>query len=233
MTLRADPRPVNRLALAFLVLANLPPLIGVFFWGWSLSELLIVYWIENAVIGLYTILRIVVARPEGVDPTSLVAGKLFGIPFFTLHYGIFWLVHGIFVVTLFGGSEIGGGVSSIAGSPHAFFLAPILVSLAKMDVLAWPVIGLVLSHGVSFVSNYLGGGEYRKLAVTDLMGQPYGRVVILHLTLLFGAFIVMLLRAPQLVLVLFVALKVGVDVQSHLKEHEKANRARTAVVGAS
>ncbi len=212
------------MALVSLLLANLPPLIGVSFWGWSLNDLLLIYWIENGVVGLYTILRMLAARPEGHDQTSLLVGKLFGVPFFALHYGIFWLVHGLFVVMLFDGSGFGNGAATNPAQPHTFFFAAVIASWMRADVLAWPVIGLVVSHGVSFVVNYLGSGEYRRSTVTELMGQPYGRVVILHLTILFGAFIVLLLRAPQLVLLLFVALKVAVDVHSHLKEHAKAGR---------
>lgn len=48
--------------------------------------------------------------------------------------------------------------------------------------------------------------------------------LILHLTIVLGGFIMMLLGSPQVVLVLFVVLKVVIDVQSHLREHAKANR---------
>lgn len=157
----------NPLALALLVLANLLPLAGVFFWDWSLGDLLLIYWIENGVVGIYTILKILFARPEG-SPATVIAAKLAGVPFFAFHYGVFWIVHGLFVVALFGG---GSGGASLPVDPRTFFLAPVIVSWMRADMVAWPVLGLLLSHGASFVGNYIGSGEYRRLGINDLMGS--------------------------------------------------------------
>jgi hypothetical protein len=51
------------------------------------------------------------------------------------------------------------------------------------------------------------------------MGQPYARVVVLHLTIIGGGFLVMALGAPVLGLLLLVVLKIGVDLAAHLREH--------------
>lgn len=53
---------------------------------------------------------------------------------------------------------------------------------------AWLVAfsGLVLSHGVSFVANFLLAGEHEKLGVSALMFAPYGRIVIIHCAVLLG-----------------------------------------------
>ncbi|MBX3144947.1 MAG: hypothetical protein KF813_14405 [Trueperaceae bacterium] len=219
MTPRSEPRPSNRIALASLILANLVPLVGVFLWDWNLSDLLLLYWIENGVIGIYTVLKMLTSSVPGLGKLTNIYRKLQGVPFFIVSYGIFWLIHGLFVVVLFN-----RGGPTIPVQPDTFFFAAVIVSWMRADVLAWPVIGLLLSHGVSFVSNFLLGGEYRRQSIEVLMNQPYERVLILHLTIVFGGFIVMLLGSPQLVLVLFVVLKVVIDVQTHLREHAKANR---------
>ena len=44
-----------------LVLANLVPLVGVVFFGWSLFGIMWIYWAENAVIGIFAILRMLTA----------------------------------------------------------------------------------------------------------------------------------------------------------------------------
>lgn len=85
-----------------LVAANVLPLIGVLFWGWDVFPLLALFWMENVVIGLFFILRMICADPR--DP-ALWAGKLFMVPFFCLHYGMFTAVHGVFVFSLFGGKR--------------------------------------------------------------------------------------------------------------------------------
>lgn len=51
----------------------------------------------------------------------------------------------------------------------------------------------------------------------------------LHLTIIAGAFIVMLLGSQQMVLVLFVALKVIVDLWAHRREHERVSATPLAV----
>ena len=54
--------------------------------------------------------------------------------------------------------------------------------------------------------------------------QPYQRVILLHVTVLAGGFVVMLLGQPLLALVLLVLLKTAVDVQAHVAEHLKLAR---------
>jgi hypothetical protein len=52
------------------------------------------------------------------------------------------------------------------------------------------------------------------------MFAPYGRVIVLHLTILFGAFVAALLGAPIGVLIILVVLKTAFDLRLHLREHE-------------
>ena len=54
------------------------------------------------------------------------------------------------------------------------------------------------------------------------MQQPYGRVVVLHLAILGGGFLIMALKSPTAGLVLLVVLKIILDVRSHWKERRRA-----------
>ncbi|MDB4287561.1 DUF6498-containing protein, partial [bacterium] len=56
--------PLLSSALIALLLANLIPLWGVFFKGWSSQEVLVVYWLENVAVGLVNILKILTNRHE-------------------------------------------------------------------------------------------------------------------------------------------------------------------------
>ena len=49
--------------------------------------------------------------------------------------------------------------------------------------------------------------------------QPYGRVVVLHLAILGGGFLVMVMGMPVVGLALLIALKIGLDVLAHAKQH--------------
>jgi hypothetical protein len=82
-----------------LAAANLVPLAGVLFWDWSVFALPALFWMENVVVGALFALRLLCADPADA---ALWPAKLFMVPFFCLHYGMFTAVHGIFVFTLFG-----------------------------------------------------------------------------------------------------------------------------------
>jgi hypothetical protein len=94
-------------ALALLA-ANMTPLVGVVLWGWDAFVLLMLYWLETAVIAFWTIARIAVMPRnalgnihfEGSDKT---ASPLALAAFFTLHAGIFMGVHFMFLWELFSG----------------------------------------------------------------------------------------------------------------------------------
>ncbi|MES1239846.1 MAG: DUF6498-containing protein, partial [Chloroflexota bacterium] len=55
-----------------LVAANLIPLVGVLLFGWSLWTILVLYWVENGIVGLWNVLRILLAQgailPKVVPP---------------------------------------------------------------------------------------------------------------------------------------------------------------------
>ena len=203
-------------ALVALVVANLVPLAGVLWFGWSIWTILTIYWVENGIVGFYNVLKM--AAVTGT-------GKIGVIPFFILHYGMFWLVHGIFVLTLPTFVPFGAGGELDRSAPP--FMSEGQLSpdpaLAGANVTNVVIagIGLFISHGVSYVLNFIRSGEHRRVSATDLMGAPYRRVVILHLTILFGAFAVVLTGAQLGPLLILIALKTGVDVAFHLREHHE------------
>lgn len=47
-----------------------------------------------------------------------------------------------------------------------------------------------MSHGVSFAVNYIASGAYRTADPGRLLFAPYGRVMVLHVVILLGGFMV-------------------------------------------
>ena len=190
-----------------LLAANLVPVAGVLLWGWSVFALIALFWMENVIVGVFFILRMLCADPR--DP-ALWAGKLFLVPFFCFHYGMFTTIHGVFVFALFGGK---------AYDPQGLqVLEPAL--RAARDLGLWlPLAALIASHGFSFLWNYLWRGEFRRGQLTALMAKPYGRVVVLHLAILLGGIGTLALGSPLWALLVLLALKIGLDWKAHLKEH--------------
>ncbi len=195
------------LSVGLLMAANLWPLAGVLFLQWTVFSVVLLFWAENVIVGALNVLRMLWAKPD--DGASWGA-KLFLIPFFVVHYGMFTFVHGMFVIILFG-----GGMAQGADFPS---LTTFRDAVYRED-LVLPVITLFVSHAVSFAWNYVGSGEYRRADSRSLMHQPYGRVVVLHLVILGGGFLVLALGSPMLPLALLVVLKIGVDVAAHVREH--------------
>ncbi len=202
--------PWKRPSVWLLVAANLVPVYGVLALGWEIFPLVLLFWIENVVVGAFNVLRLLVAQREEGDPP-----RLFIVPFFAFHYGIFTLVHGVFVFALFspGGFGAAGGPFGVASGAER----------AASDFgLVWPVAALFGSHAFSFVANFIVGGEYRRTSLHKTMARPYGRVVVLHVAILVGAFLIHGLGSPVFGLVLLIVLKIGLDLRAHVRSHATA-----------
>jgi hypothetical protein len=85
----------------------------------------------------------------------------------------------------------------------------------------WPaLLALLISHGISFWTNFIGEREYASRSVAEQMGEPYKRIILLHLTIIFGGGIILLLKSPLPALVLLVLLKTAMDLRAHHREHK-------------
>jgi Family of unknown function (DUF6498) len=213
-------------AVVALVVANAIPLVGVLFLGWDVWTILIVYWLENGIVGIFNVAKMWLA--EGVDDASAQTringrpiqgqAKGFLIPFFLVHYGIFWVVHGVFVFSLPAFASFGSDAASMTFDPGA---------------IAFAAFALFIGHGASFLFNYVGRGEYRHVSAAGQMFAPYGRLVILHLTILLGAFAITFVGAPVAAVAVLVALKTAMDLGFHLREHRNVAPRPSAPVAAA
>lgn len=210
-----------------LLAANLVPLVGVLLFGWDAVAIVLLYWAENVVLGFYNILKMaflkLYAEVSGLE-------LLFSIPFFCLHYVAFCAVHGWLLVVLF---YSGDPVMHFA--PAEKWTGPIAGLQMLVDVVTrlWQdhppglwlsIMCLFLSHGISFVKNYLGGGEYRYFNVPKLMIQPYKRILILHVSIVAAAAAVVKMGSPLFLLCVLVLLKTVMDMILHVRERAVANR---------
>lgn len=231
-------QPILRhLPLVLLLAANLIPVAGVVLRGWSVFEIVALYWFENVVIGAVNILKLAAACGDLSDPNdrrdppgmpdylrapaapgiARHAAKLFLIPFFTFHYGMFCLVHGVFVFALLGGE--GGGFMD--GGPFTGMAANTSRILESGG--GWFVAAIIASHLFSFGWNFIGKGEYRNASAGQVMAAPYGRIVVLHIAILFGAFVITALGSPVFLLLLLIVGKIILDTKLHLRSHRKLN----------
>lgn len=207
-------------AVVALVAANLVPLVGALFLGWNVWTILIIYWLENGIVGAFNVLKML--RAQGTASTGSANWTVNGrpaasmsraalVPFFVMHYGMFWLVHGLFVLIM----PVFGGLAADGTS------GPDMTEGMSIWTILFAAVALAISHAVSFWSNYLRGGEYRRVSPASQMFAPYGRLVALHVTIILGAMAVSITGAPAAALAILVALKIVLDVGFHLAEHRR------------
>ena len=212
------------LSLAALITANLIPFVGIFFFGWDVKFIVLLYWIENLIAAFYNIIKMAILKMA--QPKDNLE-KLFVIPFFCVHYGGFCAVHGFFLMHLF---KIGSGSSPFDSSSDWWgplvFLQLLFSIIAKIwaskpPEMIWAVIGLTISHGVSFVENYILGQEYKTSSLKKLMRQPYQRIIVMHIAILAGGVFVMTLDSPLPLLIILIFMKIWVDLYLHKKSHNR------------
>ena len=199
---------------------------GVVALAWSVFFVMALFWFENVVIGGFNVLRMLVSGAR--LGAAGVIGAVFMAAFFTVHYGLFTAVHGVFVVMLFGLPELG------RDAMNGGFSGPLLLMIQRLftDGEGWlAILAIIAMHAMSFVQWSLATREL-PTPLKDLMSAPYGRIVVLHITLIAGGFLIMSLHAPVLGVLLLLALKLGYDLitlrRSPQKQevHEAQTRAR-------
>jgi hypothetical protein len=183
---------------------------GVLAFGWSSFIVVGLYWLENVLIGFFTLARMIAAwrlGTPGVWPGVLV----FLMVFFTLHYGLFCFGHGVFIVALLGG----GSFAAAPGTPN-----PLVLVLDRLlaEPLGWVGVAAVLVFVAADFARWLidaraGPPRADRPRANELMLAPYRRIVVLHIALLGGAFLMQMLGLPQATVLVLVGLKLAFDLR--------------------
>lgn len=192
------------LNLLFVLLVNAVPLYGVKELGWSPSSVVVLYWIENLLIAVFTTARIALhrslTRKRGHWRTGQLGTKVNDRPsgqgllgeYATMAF-VFTLAHGIFVAAFvfigrenhpdnptwsFSIEQIRQGATWIAAALAAEFL---------IDALS------MRTRSFAWIKAYVG--------------QRMGRILIMHLAIIFGMWGMMATESPFAVLYVLIGLK--------------------------
>ena len=209
---------MSQAALIALVLANLVVAAIVLLQDWGYLAVLVAYWWEAVIVGAFNLARIVtvclIGEPFGprvgvADPGSRVVLALLLCGFFSMKFGGFALMVGFAILA---------SPALLGGSDDAVFEA--LGDIAPGIPLTVGV--LLISHGISFVANYLGRREYRAGGILRLMFWPYARMgstfLVLALGLLAARFFSPLANTTVFALTI-IGLKLAGDLWTHRREH--------------
>lgn len=184
-----------------LILANLVPVAGALYLGWDLTSILVIYWAESAVVGFYNFCKIIVIGGES---------SLFHGIFFIVHFGAFMAIHFMFLHHIF---------LSDMDSSSSVNVEDVLILLSAL----WPALAaLFISHGISFIQNFIAHKEYANRTVGMQMREPYQRIVFMQLVLIMGAVLTMQFGDSSTVLLLAIVAKIVVDVVAHIRERSRA-----------
>jgi len=180
---------------------------GVLVLGWSVFVVIALFWFENVVIGVLNVAKMLLsgARIGGAGVVAALALATF----FTVHYGMFTVGHGVFVVMLFGQAELGASSGALGG-----LFAPLVRMLDYLlaDRDGWfAAVGITLLQGAAFF-RWWDATRAQPTPLPALMFAPYGRIFILHITVIVSGILIAMLKMPVLGALLLVALKLVFDI---------------------
>ncbi|HLD36766.1 MAG TPA: DUF6498-containing protein [Planctomycetota bacterium] len=163
-----------------LIAANIFPLFAVLFMGWDVFMLLLLYLAETAVIGIYGVLKLLIVAKFW---------SIFIVPIFIFAYGMIMMIPFVIIGGLYDSQHRAAGHNP----------ADMIPDLLK------GVIAYAVSHGISFVWNYLGKKEYQGMTIEKQMQDSFQRIILLFIATLAGIFLYIMKEIP-LQLIGFVAI---------------------------
>ena len=201
-----------------LIAANSIPLIGLIIWDWDTFMILILYCSETFIIGIYNFLEILLAQK------THWGFNIFMSLFFLIHFNTFVLVQTVFVV-VFSSMNISELNNSVPDEADGLIeITEQSEALLNNPYLIESIAALIISHGFSFLFHYLGGKEFQRAEAGKLMLEPYGRIIVQQLTVIFVGFAILIFASTaKALLVLLVVLKIIMDLRAHIKQHRKFN----------
>lgn len=194
---------VKRLSLSvfFLVLANLVSVFGVIFLKWNQTGILFLYWSESVIIGMSNVVKMIFAKCSSLE------SKLVSIPGFMIIYFGGCFVYYIFLLAL-----TGSNIRQIWPIPKNFF--------SPLEPVMFGVISLVISHTYSLITNYFLNNEWKTLSDERLFDYPYNRMFFMQIAFVGGMILGTILGGDKkYIIVVFILLKVYIDIRAHKKEH--------------
>lgn len=172
--------------------------------GWSLGDMLWVYWSQSVAIGIVTFIRILSLKnysSEGVEvnghPVEPTKGlKLYTAFFFLIHYGLFHSAYFFFL------------------NERTPFSAT--YSTHEIKIFSLTAILFLINHLFSFVYNSRQDTINNvQLNIGTVMAYPYARILPMHLIIIFGSV------WGGASILFFLLLKTVSDVLMHLIEHHR------------
>jgi hypothetical protein len=221
----------RRLPTVALIAANLVVAALALSRAWGFYEIIIVYWCEALIIGAFNMARMVVVG---------LVGKPFGDAIDAGNpptRGFLLAAALVFFVVKFGGFAFGLGflimaVPAFLGHVHGTETRGIWRGLQAVGGgVGMAIVALLISHGMSFVMNFMARREYRNTNLLVLLFWPYARMSLVMVALAAGLVAAALVPALDTSVpfgVAVVLVKLAADLVMHRIEHASFGRSSTA-----
>lgn len=201
---------------SIFIIANLIPLLGVWFLGWQPTEIFIIYCFESLIIGLMTVIKILITTLykkrdewENNGTKTMVSGYFF-IFFFIIHFGFFVFVQ----MTIFLSVIKLKGLSS---GPGAFFnlLSNPTKYISKIGMLLLLI--FFVSYGIALIKDFIIPEKYKTISMSETLFSPYGRIFVQQFVVILGTFILMI-NASKIFILIFVLTKIFFETFINLNQ---------------
>ena len=112
-TVMDEVKTCQAIDMALAVAAAVIVAYGVLMLGWSVFVVIALFWFENVLIGVLNVAKMLITGAHSGYTVSMVVAVALSA-FFAVHYGMFTVAHGVFVVGLFGQAELGSSQGMFA-----------------------------------------------------------------------------------------------------------------------
>lgn len=186
-----------------LIAVNLIPLYGVWFEGWSASEIFLVYCLETVIVGLVNVLKMagvtLFVKKSDVwqngGSISMQSGWFF-IFFFIVHYGFFVFIQTQIFFSVSGLIPDGSLLGSYAQIPS------LLGYNGKLMLLIF-----IVYYTLQTIFDFFLTGNYKTISLGRLMFEPYMRIFVQQIVVILGSMFLQF-GAGKIFILIFVLAKI-------------------------
>jgi len=206
--LKTDRKKVFSPINLFLLAINIALLVSVIFLNPNKYIVVSVYFLETFIIGIFNVIKMFSISIFKIrNEKSGGIRSLFMIPFFIVHFGIFYFVQLVLILGFGSGLDSSFPVrSGMIPNPIEFFK----VTLGEEGRII--VLGILAAQLFYYFYQFIAKGEYRSRAVEVQMMMPYGRILVQQFLVIIGGFFIMVFRTPIVYSILLIIFKTILDL---------------------
>lgn len=184
-----------------VICAALVPLAGTLLLGWSIYEVMMVYWLEGLILGLFVLARLYIQPPWRIG--SMLA-RLHVMLFFLSFLLSFAATHLMVIMILF--HPAGPEEFEFPEDPDE------IVGWFKQGWLLLPALFLLIPQCWQFLRNWLLQRGWEETSSLRLALGLFSRLLITHAGVILAAVLVVHYHAPILMVPVLIAAKLALDL---------------------